>query len=76
MITGALKGYKGRTCHSAHSYKPVEIRGHFNMQGPQVCGGEGGVPDWVVAAFDANPKSQTIAANTEKHGTVWQRPKE
>jgi len=74
MITGALREFKGRTCHAEYSRTPIGFRGHFFVRGPQVCGDSGGVPEWVVNAFDADDEIKTIAVNFASGGVVWHRP--
>lgn len=65
-----------KTMHSAHSCEQLSFSGVFTMQGPQVVGGEGGVPEWVYDIFVQHPEIEVIAFNFEKNGVVYQRPKD
>jgi len=68
----ATKRYDGRLIHGAHSINSLEIRGVFNIQGPQpIC--EGGAPEWVADLMDRYPEIQDIAISSEKGGVVWSR---
>jgi hypothetical protein len=69
-----MRGFKGRTIPSAHSATPLEIKGAWTMQGPQVVGGEGGVPEWVFDLFQANPHLEQIALGYERGGVLYHRP--
>lgn len=73
--TFALKGHAGTIYHGAHSRTPLEIRGHFHIQGPQPVG-DGGVPKWVSDAFDAMPHMTRIALSSKTGGVVWSRIEE
>lgn len=63
-----------RTIQSAHSVEQLTITGVFTIQGPQVVGGEGGIPEWVYDMFKDNPKILTVAINYEHNGVVYQQP--
>lgn len=59
-------------CHGSD----IRITGCFYAQGPQVVG-EGGVPQWVMDAFRANPGLDKLASvDDAARGVVWLRPAE
>lgn len=68
------KGGKDRVFHGAHTWGPLEIRGHIHSQGMQPVHDAGGVPGWVADLFDARPDLQQIALSTKTGGVVWTRP--
>lgn len=63
-----------RTIPTAHSAKQLEFTGVFTIQGPQIVGGDGGVPEWVHDLFKDHPEIETIAFNFDHNGVVYQRP--
>ncbi len=69
----AMRGNARKQIHASHSCSKLKITGHFHIQGPQLVGGEGGAPEWVSAAMEANPKIEAIAIVTEGGGVVFQR---
>jgi hypothetical protein len=70
----ALKGNKSRTIYSQTSREPLEVKGVWQVSGPQVVGGEGGVPEWVWDAFQSNPRITFITVEYEGGGVVYRRP--
>lgn len=71
----AMRGSSRRAVPVAHSYKALEIRGHFNIQGPGLVGDEEGcVPEWIWDLFQANPDIESISINRADHGSVYSRP--
>lgn len=71
----AMKGNKAaRTFHGAHSSTPLEIKGHWHIQGPQPVADAGGVPVWAADLFDSLPDLVQIALSTKTGGVVWTRP--
>ena len=69
----AMKGSTARTFHGAHSAKPLDIRGKFQIQGPQPVDEKGGVPGWAADLFDSMPQIKTIALSGDMGGVVWTR---
>lgn len=68
--------FRERVFHGAHSRSGIEVTGHWSTQGPQPVG-EGGVPQWVADAFDADPRLMQVALSGEhegqKFGSVYSR---
>jgi hypothetical protein len=73
-ILFAMRGNKERTFYGAHSSKPLEIKGHWHMQGPQPVADAGGVPGWAADLFDSRPDLMQIALSTKQGGVLWTRP--
>lgn len=72
MFTFALKGNKEKQVNAAYSSTPLEIKGTFNIQGPQIVGDdEGCAPNWVYEMFKANPNLQSISLNLTHSGVVF-----
>jgi len=54
----------------------IKITGAFFAQGQQEVGPHG-VPQWVMDAFNANPKLHQMATTDEEgRGVLWIRPSE
>jgi hypothetical protein len=53
---------------------PLEIKGCFHLQGPQVTSAEEGTaPKWLEKVFEENPKVKIIAVSGDDFGEVFQR---
>ncbi len=72
MTTFAMKGYKGKTVGVAISRSPLEIKGHFHLQGRQPVGDDG-APEWVYALLRDNPDIEVIAIGTKSSGKIYSR---
>lgn len=74
MPTFSFRGQGGSVYHGAYSRIPLEVRGQFVCSGPQPVG-DGGVPEWVAAAFEQMPHVTTISVSSDTDGAVWTRMK-
>jgi len=54
-----------------HGKGELELRGEVVMSGPET---EGGVPAWVVDAFDRDSQLTLIAAEYQGSWSTWHRP--
>ena len=71
----AMRGFKGRTLPASRSSTPLEIRGHFHIQGSQIVGDEVGcAPSWIADIFDRDEKVESVSFNYKNHGVVFSRP--
>jgi len=69
-IAFSLKSNQQTTYYGSYSVRPLEIRGHFSMQGPQR---EDMIPSYVAEIFKNNPEIKSVAINRADSGAVWQR---
>jgi len=70
----ALKGNKGDKVHASISMIPLEIKGRFCFQGPQVANGaEGSAPIWVFEALKNDKDIEFIAIGKGKTGIIYTR---
>jgi hypothetical protein len=72
MITSPLRGNTKPALYAQHSCSALEIKGHFHISGPQLIGGEGGLPLWAAAVLQ-DPSIEAIAIVRKESGTVIQR---
>lgn len=73
MTTFVMRNYKRRTIHGAHSTGPLEIRGHFHLQGNQPIDNDGGVPQWVADYLEQHTDVTSIAISGKHYSVVWTR---
>lgn len=69
----ALKGYKGTTVHASLSHQPLEVSGHWHLQGPILVDDDRGAPSWVYELLEQNPEIEFIAVGKKDSGSVYSR---